>query len=180
MAIICGGPQPPPAQISITLPLEKAPLRRGQSSRRRGGVSASIAKMYIFIACRGTPLSPMPPAGGNFGEPRRNPAKRLRWGEKEGMERAEFSPTGGNTAERNFFRRGGQEPRKELTQRSCYKNSGKKSDAGNQSWFPVFRCRYQSSWESSGAILVELCFIYPWLTRCSGSSFRNDIKVLKG
>ncbi len=37
--------------------------------------------------------------------PRRSPAKRVRWGEEEGMERAESSPSGGDGAERNFFRR---------------------------------------------------------------------------
>ena len=39
---------------------------RGQGHRRPGGDGASIAQMYICAACRGNPLTPMPPAGGNF------------------------------------------------------------------------------------------------------------------
>ena len=57
-------PCPP---ILITLPLGTNPRqRRGRGHRRPGGDGASIAQMYICAACRGNPLSPMPPAGGNL------------------------------------------------------------------------------------------------------------------
>ena len=39
---------------------------RGRGHRRPGGDGASIAQMYICAACRGNPLTPMPPAGGNL------------------------------------------------------------------------------------------------------------------
>lgn len=37
-------------------------------------------------------VRPTPPVGENFKEPHRNPAKRLWWGEEEGMEQVQSSP----------------------------------------------------------------------------------------
>ena len=59
--------QVPP--IPITLPLERRPAAGGaEAIAAPGGDGASIAQMYICAACRGNPLSPMPPAGGNLSE----------------------------------------------------------------------------------------------------------------
>ncbi len=55
----------PPAQISITLPLEVKPRLGGaEAPAASGGEGASIAQMYIGALAGGYPLSPMPPAGG--------------------------------------------------------------------------------------------------------------------
>ena len=65
-AVFSEEPRAPPAQIEITLPLgRKSPAAGGaEAHTASGGVSASIAQMYILRACRGK--SPMPPAGGRF------------------------------------------------------------------------------------------------------------------
>ena len=53
--------------IPITPPLERSPAAGGaEAIAAPGGDGASIAQMYICAACRGNPLTPMPPAGGYF------------------------------------------------------------------------------------------------------------------
>ncbi len=45
----------------------KSPAAGGAKAlTARGGEGASIAKMYILRACRGNPLTPMPPADGKL------------------------------------------------------------------------------------------------------------------
>ena len=54
-AVFSEEPRAPPAQIEITLPLgRKSPAAGGaEAHTASGGVSASIAQMYILRACRG-------------------------------------------------------------------------------------------------------------------------------
>ena len=48
--------------------LKRSPAVGGASAiaARGGDGSASIAQRYLLRACRGNPLTPMPPAGGEF------------------------------------------------------------------------------------------------------------------
>jgi len=62
-------------------------------------------RVLTAAEARAMDRQPAFPAYGPWG-PRENPAERFSWGEEEGMKRAEPSPSGGDGAERNFFRRG--------------------------------------------------------------------------
>lgn len=48
----------------INLPLRDGPNGAQALAASGGEGRASIAQMYILRACRGIPLTPMPPAGG--------------------------------------------------------------------------------------------------------------------
>lgn len=50
----------------INLPLRDGPNGAQALAASGGEGRASIAQMYILRACRGIPLTPMPPAGGRF------------------------------------------------------------------------------------------------------------------
>ncbi len=80
----------------LLAPGTEASGKPGTAASRSGGCAKDSAAS----------AAPKPAAASAQWGPRRKPAERLRWGEEEGMERAESPPPGGDGAERNFFRRG--------------------------------------------------------------------------
>ena len=56
--------KPVPHRLPINIPLKNAARQRRVGVSAIGADFASIAPMYIGTACRGIPLTPMPPVGG--------------------------------------------------------------------------------------------------------------------